>query len=1629
MTIQFNTDKEDWLLLSRHLFPYPHKIDKEQSRKFEAINFPTTDLLDTIDRMKNLKIFPFFQEIQHQLGDLPVVPPERFERHNLYATNPNPRTNAKWKGKGPCKWHYNEIIAALKDFLAAYHPIPENHTTNPEPPWYWCDLVALFCAKMVVMDNRNIERLRQWVKEISHRNFLSLLMYHSTEYKTNWYQTKNIMKQKVSDIGLTTPNNVTKNDIQARFDQLDGVKPTPKFKFPPTNSQQAPKNEPSWQFEIKTDDQYDQKQPPKSKLQHHLDTRNSRPSTALIDEHLKENLRQSKAKIEAQFEDDSLISFDKMDDSHNLDPNTYQPRIKDQSTIVPRKHYRDKFRSNNTTLKEFDIFSKEVDQQKTGLQRQTMIVNRDNIREVQKVINDGNRTHSNKFVTMRNLSFQWDELSSNDSPDDSNNTNDDPISELLKVITTQPVDTKLVRFVQQKSVKCTVSQINQLVTALLTGLSIEAIQQGSVRKILHHFPTYESLEFCILQPNTYSTSANWTPEESKAYRNYYKIPHKFSKIIRYDQVRSEKTFNLQIALQPYYDELESLKQEGMNPAILCKFFVEAGVDTKLKFYLKRHSLNYNYKPSSFKYIIEKLYCLEAPKISKKLDDKVLKFFNWNNRDKQTYKVYVDRFVRAHKRIIDLMILQDRLNYVQRFHNATHSPVDLTTRYNVPMHQIITRFVAGIAHNKLRQNVVKRIRRDVYENNRLTGQLSQNESQSLYPDVVPRHLPRFPPGFRIIPYLSNIIHNEGQKVDANDLRTNNVLRTITRPFRNSNNSSRNRNNNYRSNRSSRRTRSFSRGRFNNSFSKSRSRTPKRTTFDKNSRTPRKSILKNTKKSVSFGKTPTWRKNTSNKISNQKSNKKSFPKTKWLKPTYNDPKFRKLKSSNRHNSFKYNKNRHLKSKQQTNVVEAETPQKDDPVNDDGSVITDDVKTNLINQFDSGNDDPSDSHELNDPETPENEPDEPLDAPSSPSLTAEPQPNDDEPTFSDNGDSDHSLISFEEPHFATDDESNEEPSFSCVIQPVDVHCHSTSNIIPNKDIPKYLRDPEFEHLPPNVIAYRKLCKQLGSKHKIQRFVFKGKCDKCGSTNPRHRPNLCGKFASSSNNTSKSTVQTIHCNMISTNHQPPLPVITIDTKPIDDTKNESLEEKVDEDSSPAPCPVLFSPSPSVEPPMTTAACWDTYKRGIMLIPLHLGITKMPVKATAPFEIYSVPRLITNRSPICWKFPKNRTHPILFVDLGLCWRIAGFCNHRKITQLTVASGLINASPMPTTFEEVCQANRAIIGDCMELQYRAAYNRIYKCTIPDHNKIQQVPFSLYPKQVIEQITAKNALFSKGIPPMFWYKNKNETYQIFIDYYNINLLCYSVRSSNEDSNNDLRRKNIFEIMTRGVEKQSRMIPTSHIEARTANDHLWSQLQRIIAFRHDWLQSHRNPPFANSLVHRWKEYKNTHILPDLANKSQYIVTDDKFPVIYTTDSLYERNSVTNPSPKPPTNKLLPTTEQNAQAIKNLRKIMTKCEKLASDSLQNTIDIRREIAQMQTKLLKSMTTQLSEDTSSPENSPNTHQNDSQRAYSTNKGDIHVTNRNVHFHFNGHENQLEQAVRELARINDILDHDSSNEQHPRRA
>ena len=111
--IEYNTDKEDWLRLTRHLFDFPTTVDKEMSRKFAAVNFDTNNMLDEIEKMTQAKspVLSFFHEIEKILGNLPVVKPERYHRHTLYTSNPDPVTNMSWKGKGPCKWKYNPIVA------------------------------------------------------------------------------------------------------------------------------------------------------------------------------------------------------------------------------------------------------------------------------------------------------------------------------------------------------------------------------------------------------------------------------------------------------------------------------------------------------------------------------------------------------------------------------------------------------------------------------------------------------------------------------------------------------------------------------------------------------------------------------------------------------------------------------------------------------------------------------------------------------------------------------------------------------------------------------------------------------------------------------------------------------------------------------------------------------------------------------------------------------------------------------------------------------------------------------------------------------------------------------------------------------------------------------------------------------------------------------------------------------------------------------------------------------------------------------------------------------------------------------------------------------------------------------
>ena len=1512
--INYKTDSDDWLRLSKHLFDFPTTLDKETSRKFEAINFTNDNMLDEIEKLKKGTLLPFFQEIEKKLGNLPLIAPERYAKHTYYLTNPNALTNTKWKGKGPCNWKYDPIIAAVKDFLAAYHPNMEPYKTNPEPAWYWVDLVALFCVKMVEKDDRNVERLRNWTDEIRHSNFLSLLQYHSTEVKTNWYLTKNILKQKVSDIGLSTPENVTKKDIKSRFDTLDGVKPAPKFHF-----DKNPNFNKNWNFSTLQPEK-PKKQP--SKLQQHLDNHpNSRPSTALINEHLQNNLREAKEDFEAKQESTSVLSFDQMDPTKQVD-STEQPRILDQSTILHTNKYRDKFRANNSTLQEFDEFSKTVARRKTGLNRQTVIVSRDNQRDVQKTINENNRTHPNKFVTMRNLSFTWDDLSSNDSHDENVLDPNDPVSELLQMISTQPVDITLVKFVHQKCKErhFTVSQINHLVTNLLTGLSLEAIQVGCVPKILKYFPQYESLEFCVLQPNTHSTSANWKPEETKTYRNYYKIPHKFSKKITYEQVRRQRTFNLQMALQPYYDELISLKQEGKNPAILCKFFLETGIDDKLKRHITRHNLNINYKPSSFKYVIEKLYCLEASKILSKLDDKVAKFFAWNNKDRQTYKPYVDRFVRQHKRIINLMILQDRLNHIQRYHTPTYSPVDLATRYVVPMHLIITKFVAGIVHHKLRQNVVKRIRRDVHENNRLTGKLPKTENLSIFSDVVPTHLPRIPQGFRVIEYIANIVHHEGQKIAANNLRDTSVLGTITYSVNNKSTDTRNSKNFSRSNSFKRtptrfpsnrgtRSRNSSRKR-DRSFGRSRSRTPKKNFRPNKSRTPKKSILKNSnKKSVSFGKTPSWRK----KSSNYNTNKKSYPKTKWMKPTYNDSKFKKLKSSNRHNSFKYNKEKHLKkSSNRTNIIQAEIKD-DSSVNDDGSVVTEDIKTNLMVKFDSGDEQNDNNGTQQEQELP--------DVPSIPSehsdssMTAD-EPLEDDPQFDNDEESDDSDGTFEDPQFASDDNSESEEHFSCVIKPQTNQCTTAKNVIFSKDLPPSLRDPLFEKLPPNVVAYRKLCKELGSKHKVKRTEFIGKCPKCGSTSKRHRPNLCGKLKSIlPKETGKNKCDVIQCSVIntipksaSTSAPNLIPIVEIDTKEDDVEEVQSREEKVDDESHDESLLPLRAPtkSPSIieQPSLSILATWKLHRLGSISKPLHIGKSQIPARMTTQFNKYtSLPLLPLARPPVCWKQTEDRRYPILFIDLGPCWTLARFCRDRLHSAYNLAFRLLSSAPMPSTHAELCKANLAILRVTMDLQYKSAWSQLYEMAPYTKATTNKPPFSLYPKFILEQMTrVDDPIIYLGVPPMFWYKAQNGNFEIFIDYYSINLLAYSTPLEPNDSNDDNRRINLFNIMSEKIDQQSINHPTCFDDALKANDHLWLHLKDVLALRE--ASKDTSPPFVNKYTSQWDKYKIETIVPRLAKQSKFVVDGERCPTIFTMDPVFEAVQTTRKGNTPQTNLVHPS-----------------------------------------------------------------------------------------------------------------------------
>ncbi|MGB0355883.1 MAG: hypothetical protein ACPGII_07440, partial [Opitutales bacterium] len=879
-TLTYETDRHNWLNLKYHLFQIPQDNDISVTLDLSPTNIPTNSLMTYTENLKegHEQVKDIYNEFHDIFASLQEVPREKYAKHTGYTTNFTTLTDNPTAGYGPCKKKFRPIIFALKDFIAAYHPIFEPNPETLEPNWYFADLLTTFCTKMVMKEPINIGRLRDWAPTIKHRNFISLLQYHSPEMKSSWYIDKCAQKLRDSMINSVIsdePLSTSKKNLKERFakhnESTTQQKKPPKFNFPNQDF--------SFTIENKTSESDTKGITELGKyLEEHP---NSRPSTALIDKNLQKMQKETREQIEEKYDTTSDTSSILRQKPLSLDPNAFQPRIMDQSTILTKRHYKDDFRENNTMLQELQEFGKKQNTKNNILNRNTIIVSRENQHDIQRSINDSNKTHTSRFVTNRDLSFQWDTLPPPPNDNEQENTvKETAESNLMKILSTQPIDTTIINFVHNQISQFTATQANNIISTLLRGLTMKDIQHGCLPYILQQFPQYESFEFCVIHTSNVTTGTNWTKEEAEIYRQYQKINH-FGETIRYDDVRHNKSFNLQFALRPYFAEFQLLKTLGRNPAVLCKFFMDKGIDKRLHNYIIHPNFNINYNPSNFKYVIERLYCLEALKIRNKLDDKITRFQRWRNTDNATYVKYTERFIRNHRRIIDLLILQARLNQIQKYHTQSYSLVDLKTRYNISMHAIMTQFVIGIASRKLKQNVIRRIRTDVTNWDKLQGKIKPEITDTLFTDIIQLTLPTLPKSFRCIPYLANIIHNEGQKLTANNLTEKDVLIPITyrtnntntgRQFRQSRSySSNTKYNNSNRGRFSRNNRRFSRSNTPRRTNNSRSRTPRRNFPRNSSKTPTRSILKSSTKRVSFGNTPSWKK--SNYDTNNKSNMKS------------------------------------------------------------------------------------------------------------------------------------------------------------------------------------------------------------------------------------------------------------------------------------------------------------------------------------------------------------------------------------------------------------------------------------------------------------------------------------------------------------------------------------------------------------------------------------------------------------------------------------------------------------------------------------------------------------------------------------------------------------------------------------
>ena len=1141
-----------WLRIDRHAFKSPFGSDEDPVVHNRCENYSIQRTIMESDRLNSKS--QIFKNLYSMFESILIVKPDMslkdMLQNDFYDTDhpDNVNSNVEFQGQGPCERRkFKHIIACLKDYLAAYRPIVSKEGKL-------CDTArdsrkrALHFAVSLSSTKSKAKHIKEWLRSAKHSNFIDAIQVRSKQFETNWYGKKFLRKIRiVLKNQLSTPKDkVDPKKLKSLMDSREMLETkkkkvskkqqmTPEFDFSSvhrttqnTNSKHT--NDIRDTFLTKnlrgTNTTINLNDP--NPITHINGNPQGHSQTTLdrIDSNLQQNLANSRQINNRSFGMRSDELERKTDHSESDYDGIRLPSNQPSPSLIPQKRYKDSLRANNDTLLEFHDSLRRNDSD--HLQRNTLIVSRDNHQLAQRQVNQNNRsfakTHSNTFVTTRTVSKDWQTV----NIDDSNQQNTSPMSlekQLLSMCAIEVVDQDLIDHVESKirSSNLPSSSVNSIVTTMLRGLTLTDIQNGASSYIFKKFPKFESLEFCVLRDNSVSTTSNWSKEEVKQYQELFKT-HTNVKKLTYADVKYNIKFSLQAELQKYYHEYECLLRMNFNTGILCKWFVENCIDKRLHTYIYSHTLNMNYDPNNFKYVIERLYCLETQKIATKTEHKYRKLVNWQNEKKLPYDKYIDSFLRINRRLNELFILQNRLNEVQKRHLNSYRPVRLNIVYPLHTHQIICRFLLGLVNRKLKQKVISKIRKDIKENAKLNQLpvIFENDSFSIEIDDT---LPLIPGNFRILRYLSDVIQTEAKNLLVNDLKP---IKTFSSTPKSKFSKHRGRDSNRRRNSSNFKKFSQS-GKKKTKFRSKSTSSSKKSNFKGSPKTRSKSSTKY--KKSNFGKKKSWNttKYTKNKFS--KSNKNSnFSQTKWKKPNYKHPKFSNLKSSNRHNSFKNNKSKHLKNASmivepaEQTVSDVENPKSDteETVN---SVLTSDVKQNLAVRFSD-----NENEEGTDVEPKFVEENEEQDGPHSSqedeeSVHSEKEGFDESQSEIEDYESEQS--SFQQSEDENDfhgqsDSHSDDYEYSCTIQKVE-SCAVAQHIVPNKAIPQSLRDTNFKGLPPNIIEYRKLCQKLGGKHKISSHKNTEKCKVCGSTDPKHRPSLCGQLKNITSEQDKSRIKTL--------------------------------------------------------------------------------------------------------------------------------------------------------------------------------------------------------------------------------------------------------------------------------------------------------------------------------------------------------------------------------------------------------------------------------------------------------------------------------------------------------------------------